>query len=1343
MNLLEKLSIWTSAAIFFLAAMAGSALAIPSPELVIGSAASMSQLFAMATAALGGATVLGARRLQLSAKSARRMVFVLIGLFVLLLVAVGGNLYQYRLAQNDRIDRLQATLVRPAVILDSLLKETSLSDQTRSGLGIDTDTAASRIGTDTVFIDVRETAENATGTIPGAAHRRFPDLSADPGALTGKNVVLFCHNGNRSSEACADLAALGIDCNFIVGGIEKWIVERRPFTDANVRGLEDLRAIPAYHGSQTLLDTKQFRKALDRGPVQLVDVRYPGDFATGHLPGAVNIPLRATPSAELGAVLDALGSDPVIAPCYDRRGCFLAQVLGYELSQRGIPFLGRYTVPWEYFEPPAQKPHIAEWLKAQNESTWSRVVGWLSGWTAKAADAWGLPAALVLLALVSRGLVLPIAVKAERDQIRMAALKPELDAVKQKYSHDPATKSAMLARFNRDHGLTPWRNMLALLFLPVTMLGVAAVERVAGAGGDLGRDAAVLGVSHSLLTGLVAGVMGALYLQLALARSRRGAVLSWLLGVPAVAGLSLSLSQAGAFYVVVALSLLLLQRVVVAGQAKRGVRLIKAILIQAWCRRFRMGVLPLAAPVLLKHSGNKAFRLALLRRKGFPVPDGVVLNDAALARFDAASPRAQNRLCRQIARALGGQVFAVRSSSSIEDGADQSFAGVFDSRLDVQADQLSAAILDVQSSFQAAHTRAYSEDTGAANILIQPMLEAEFAGVMFTQAPDAPAQMLVEYVEGAGEGLVSGRKSPKSLRFGWQSRAPIAGQPPFDVSALLDLGRRVEAIFKTPQDVEWVYRDGQFFVVQTRDITQQANTTSPEISKEWTRTLARFAGARSDEVLLVQDENAEVLPQPTDLSLDYMRALWATGGSVERACVSLGLRYRPPAVDAPFLVRVFGRLYVDKALKARSDAVLTKRARRNLNRDPEAIADGYRHKFLPVLDARLARIAATQFHALPQDALRREVVELFDEFVATIHVEAERVNIAAGYYTARALDLCQAQGVEAAPLLRSGGLAEVLPDSVRGNPDQLRLHFGHRALFDYELSEPRFQEAPRGLDALVASVVVQPVAPIPTVLPTDVRQAVQHARLYQSLKEGAKNQTLRFVAEIRRALVELDRKWGFDGLVFELQLQELRQFEQTPDTLRPVAQRRADQRRIFLAASALSPVLTVTDVETASGGFARRAKRGPATGQVVAGRFPIDGRVFAVEREVSETGGTLDGFRDGDILVCSWLHPTWLPYLLRSGGVLTERGGWLSHMAIVAREHDIAFCVGVNTWSDLSTGDLVTVSASGGITKARHAVGEKIMRTRPGIAATGSKGRGSGNAVGQSVMRERRRADKR
>ena len=59
------------------------------------------------------------------------------------------------------------------------------------------------------------------------------------------------------------------------------------------------------------------------------------------------------------------------------------------------------------------------------------------------------------------------------------------------------------------------------------------------------------------------------------------------------------------------------------------------------------------------------------------------------------------------------------------------------------------------------------------------------------------------------------------------------------------------------------------------------------------------------------------------------------------------------------------------------------------------------------------------------------------------------------------------------------------------------------------------------------------------------------------------------------------------------------------------------------------------------------------------------------------------------------LHPGWLPCLLRAGGVVSEVGGWLSHMAIVARERDVAMIVGLGAPPGLVTGDCIRLHLDG------------------------------------------------
>ena len=111
---------------------------------------------------------------------------------------------------------------------------------------------------------------------------------------------------------------------------------------------------------------------------------------------------------------------PIIVPCYDRRCCFFGEVLGLELTKAGYDLRGRYTAAVGVLRRrPSRPPQSKAWLAENNK-----------GWFQKAAEylAAALSAGLamdrctgppiILLACLSRLMVLPFSVKAERDQIR-------------------------------------------------------------------------------------------------------------------------------------------------------------------------------------------------------------------------------------------------------------------------------------------------------------------------------------------------------------------------------------------------------------------------------------------------------------------------------------------------------------------------------------------------------------------------------------------------------------------------------------------------------------------------------------------------------------------------------------------------------------------------------------------------------------------------------------------------------------------------------------------------------------------------------------------------------------
>src|SRR5262249_4746614 len=121
--------------------------AIPSPELVVGSFVSLSQLFALASAVLGGGAAYATMRARSrggSASMSRGLLYTAVGMFVLLSVSVGVNIWQYVTDANARQARLEGTLTRPMPTLggkslDPTLKEVSYHDQQVSPRGISTE----------------------------------------------------------------------------------------------------------------------------------------------------------------------------------------------------------------------------------------------------------------------------------------------------------------------------------------------------------------------------------------------------------------------------------------------------------------------------------------------------------------------------------------------------------------------------------------------------------------------------------------------------------------------------------------------------------------------------------------------------------------------------------------------------------------------------------------------------------------------------------------------------------------------------------------------------------------------------------------------------------------------------------------------------------------------------------------------------------------------------------------------------------------------------------------------------------------------------------------------------
>lgn len=227
-------------------------------------------------------------------------------------------------------------------------------------------------------------------------------------------------------------------------------------------------------------------------------------------------------------------------------------------------------------------------------------------------------------------------------------------------------------------------------------------------------------------------------------------------------------------------------------------------------------------------AGGKARGLNRLIGLGLRVPPGFVIL--------GASPGSLPDSLDACYEELGGGVVAVRSSATGEDAADASFAGQYNTTLDVEGlDHLRAAVDDCLSSLDNLRATAYRHDQahqtlGHMSVVVQRMVNAVAAGVVFTADPVSGRRncLIVEVVAGKGEKLVSGEATPDHytlsrqgdiLAMEWQSgEALLTSEHLRELALGACLVEEAEGM---PMDLEWaIGEDGVLHWLQARPITR-------------------------------------------------------------------------------------------------------------------------------------------------------------------------------------------------------------------------------------------------------------------------------------------------------------------------------------------------------------------------------------------------------------------------------------------------------------------------------------------------------------------------------------------
>jgi len=256
-----------------------------------------------------------------------------------------------------------------------------------------------------------------------------------------------------------------------------------------------------------------------------------------------------------------------------------------------------------------------------------------------------------------------------------------------------------------------------------------------------------------------------------------------------------------------------------------------------------------SAALDVRLSGGKAAALAALIAAKFPVPEGFVVTTPEepdlIARLNALEKSVEP-----------DSLFAVRSSGHAEDSADSSFAGQFETVLAVKGlIEVSNAVARCFASFSNSRSAAYRENGEPSGhggaVIVQRLVEADAAGVAFTLDPLTGVRdvVIIEANFGLGDSVVGGHVNPDGFtvtkktgeivhrRIGDKcvrsivaadglrldplpedlSRAPSLSDEA--IRTVADLARRVEEHHGGPVDIEWAWKNGRVWLLQSRPVT--------------------------------------------------------------------------------------------------------------------------------------------------------------------------------------------------------------------------------------------------------------------------------------------------------------------------------------------------------------------------------------------------------------------------------------------------------------------------------------------------------------------------------------------
>ena len=755
---------------------------------------------------------------------------------------------------------------------------------------------------------------------------------------------------------------------------------------------------------------------------------------------------------------------------------------------------------------------------------------------------------------------------------------------------------------------------------------------------------------------------------------------------------------------------------------------------------------------VLRNAGGKGASLMKMCQAGVLVPEGYVICAYAWEN-QTLKKEAKEELFQLIEQLSEKHTYAVRSSALGEDGKEHSFAGAYETKLDVQKSHIMEAVEQVTLSVNAERVKLYAKncaDTeGKMAIVIQRYVKPEYAGVLFTAdvITGSSGKMVGNYVKGCGEQLVSGEANAMEFTFDAMHYAYDGGTElkPY-ARKLYGYAVKLRNLYQCPLDMEWAVSGKKLYLLQARPITTL---------KRFDRDTYEINGSLSGEYLFSKTNVGEIFMCPvspvTYSILEMICEMLGVPNFIDNICgqaycnisvlcsllVSFGMSrekaYKmigdiagalPEGVEIPvfpFDRRAFlkniGNLIFGKKIKFDKEisSIPKKEFQDHLGEIGDRLIEGIRKQstnealkqyWETHCNAYLTRVLQTIMTSLSVKSLlktRQQIMEIAGEEMANV--------------------LCSNSSQNG--ILESMKPMLALEDVIEGTMSKEEyIHlYGHRSENEMELSRPYPYENPEFLEERIrqhkeSGICVHQMKEAQTMryqqalqefkekYPSKVTWLNKKLDAFASAnykREKVRSQSVKLFCLMREFLLKTADLNGLGNGVFMLYMQETLAFLEGDSSVIEKIPERQKQYDKYCSYPAFPNIIVGRFQPDEWIQNPNRRMDCYQSGGDIPANTDIKGYAGAagvVEGMVRILGNPseADTLLQGEILVTTATNIGWTTVFTKAAAIVTDIGAPLSHAAIVAREFGIPAVVGCqNATEALHTGDWVRVDGTKGI----------------------------------------------